>query len=193
MLVSKRQMQKETTSNHRQPLLDSGMRCGRPGYHSTSSKPSSAITGLGYVLAERPRYHQLQQEALVSQYWTKACAVEGDSKLQTPPQQQVTLVSQCWTKISACREVLKPQIPKDLGYQLPALVSHCWTRACMLAEKSRSPRSRRDLQPAFVGQCWTKAFAGREAQKKVGKGSNQRTSLLESRIENTKERDLALL
>ena len=35
----------------------------------------------------------------------------------------------------------------------------------------------------------TRASAGREAKKKVGKGSNQRTSL---RMANTKERDFAL-
>ena len=129
MLVSKRQMQKETTSNHRQPLLDSGMRCGRPGYHSTSSKPSSAITGLGYVLDK------------------DICLSRGP---EAPDTKRLRMPTSCPRQplldkgMYVGREVSKPQIPKRPAASLRRPVLDKGIR------RSRGPKkSRQRQQPAY--------------------------------------------
>jgi hypothetical protein len=118
-----------------------------------------------------------QHRAIVSHCWTKAGAGR-EAVMQTEP----TLNSEPSPAIAGLGHVL-PKKTRSPRYHktknpTPALVGQC-TLKQVLVKKPRSPRYNKDLQlTALVSHCWAQECAGREAEKEVGKGSNQRTNLL---------------
>jgi hypothetical protein len=190
-------------------LLDKGI-CESPGYNRTSGGPSSASAGLGYLLVERPRYHQRQQRALVghyrlgqvltpriprnqqppfvSHYWRQVCAgreakIREDSKTNILPSPAIT-----GSGMRVGREPSKPQIPQDSRANVMPSSASTDSGMCVGGKVSKPQIPQRPATSRRL-PVQTRASAGREAKKKVGKCSNQRTSL---RMENTNKRDFAL-
>ena len=137
--IFKHKIPQEPAVNPRQPLLDSGTHSApSPRCKKSQQHPSSAITGVGCVLVERPRYHQRQRRALVGHYRLGQVFTP-----RIPRNQQLPFVSHYWRQVYADREAKirgdsRPTFCRRLPLQ---------ARACVLTENLPSPRYQKTQEP----------------------------------------------